>query len=109
MDSLYEIAQKTNIPHPSIYRSLAKGFSVKRALLLEKETGIHKISWLFPEEFFNPYCPYRYQSSWPPDLSHLQGESREWAEAIIRAFPERPPERKEFRKWLKEQRKKGKR
>ena len=82
--------------------------SVDLALELEKATGINRLAWLYPQEFFNPDMPFRYRHVWPPDLKHLEGDSLKLAKQIISAFPHRPPTREEFRAWKRAMRKKAK-
>lgn len=71
--------------------------------ILEEELKVSRLAWLDPQEFLNPEAPHLYTGPWPPDLSHLQGEAREWAEEIIRAFPDGPPTKEQFRRWRQAQ------
>lgn len=96
--------------HPTLKNKIILGHrkpSAKSALHLEKITFISRLSWLYPEEFFNPQAPHLYKGPYPPDLSHLQGEALEIAKKIIEAFPQQPPTWQEF-KLFKRQYKKSK-
>ncbi len=77
--------------------------SRRLAINLEFYTGIHRLAWLYPEEYFNPEAPFLYQGAWPPPLEHLEGEAKAWAEIIVKNFPEHPPTKEEFRKFRKSQ------
>lgn len=70
---------------------------------LEEKFKINRLAWLDPQEFFNPEAPHLYAGPWPPDLSHLEGEARAWAERIVAAFPDGPPSKEEFRAWRSSQ------
>ena len=90
--------------HLSDIRQGRRHPSRRLAIDLEFHTGINRLAWLYPEEYLNPEAPHLYTGPWPPDLSHLEGEAREWAEKIVAAFPEGPPTKEQFRAWRKEQR-----
>ena len=88
--------------HPTYLHKILTGTrhpSRRLAIDLETHTGVSRLAWLYPEEFFNPEAPHLYAGPWPPDLSHLEGEARAWAERIVAAFPDGPPSKEEFRAW----------
>ena len=70
-----EIAAKVGCTPEFLYQ-MAKG---KRfpgratAKRLEEVTGISRLAWLYPDEYYNPLMPDLYRGENPPDTSHLKG------------------------------------
>jgi len=103
----YQISKKMHIHFTAVYNWLAGKYSPssKNLKRLYDLTQVPAQAWLEPEKYFNPYCPFRYQSIYPPSLSHLSGEALELAKQIISAFPDRPPTKEEFKKFKRKLRK----
>ena len=94
--------------HPTYHYKILAGKrrpSPEVAILYEKTFQIHRIAWLYPQEYFNPEIPFVYQGSYPPNLDHLSGEALELAKQIISAFPDRPPTKEEFKEFKRKLRK----
>ncbi len=51
-----QLSSKLNLPYHSLLKILkgTRRASPKLAKILEKQTGIPRLSWLYPEEFHNP-------------------------------------------------------
>ena len=106
-----EVARKAKITPRHLNDILAgrRHASFDLSLILEEITGLSCLSWVRPQKFFNPEAPYLYEverNPWPPDLSHLNEEWRRIALEIIGDFPDRPPTREEFKRWMRPRRKK---
>ena len=89
----YSIARQAGISyrHLSDIRHGRRRPSPNLAILLEKVSGINRLAWIYPDEFFNPEAPYLYRGPWPPDLSHLLGEALERSRRIVADNPDGPP------------------
>ena len=66
----YEIAEMGECTTRSVYNfKSGQGFSKKRAVKLEKQTGIHRLYWLFPLEYDEKGMPRDSSPSPAPPLS----------------------------------------
>ena len=99
------LAEKAGIHYTTIYLWISG--KTRPTYSKAIKTGIHPKAWDYPQDFFNPLIPYKYTGPWPPPLDHLQGEAREWAEQIVRAFPQGPPSKEEFKRWKRRRKKHG--